>query len=172
MAEADYSAYNPKEYPLKDIAALRISIISSEWNTEIIDMLESACLKELEGAGVSSSHIKIHKVPGSFELPMGAKLVLGSAEKQDAIICLGCVIQGETKHDDYINHTIARSINQINLVSGIPVIFGVLTTNTREQAIARADGSHGSKGAESATAALKMISLKESLSAKAGKISF
>ncbi len=172
MAKADYSSYNAKDYPLKDIRVLRISVVSSEWNPEIIDLLESACLKELKDLGVLASNIRVHKVPGSYELPMGAKLVLGSSEKQDAVICLGCVIQGQTKHDDYINHTIARSINQLSLVSGVPVIFGVLTTNTKEQAIARADGSHGSKGAESATAALKMISLKESLSSKSSKISF
>jgi len=172
MAEADYSLYNSKDYPLKDIGALRISVVCSEWNSEIIDVLETSCVKELKDAGVNESYIRIHKVPGSYELPMGAKLVLGSSEKQDAVICLGCVIQGQTKHDDYINHTIARSINQISLVSGIPVIFGVLTTNTREQAIARADGSYGSKGAESAIAALKMISLKETLASKTGKISF
>jgi len=172
VSTPDYTQFDLTAYPLKDISNLRISIIRSEWNNDIIDVLESTCIAELEKIGVSSDHIKVHRVPGSYELPMGAKLVLGSTERQDAIICLGCVIQGETKHDDYINDTIARSINQLSLVSGTPVRFGGLTTNTKEQAIARADGSHGAKGTESAIAALKMISLKESLSNKAGKISF
>ena len=123
-----------------------------------------SCEKELLNHGIAKDQLNIHRVPGSYELPMGAKLLLGSQLKPDAIICLGCVIQGATKHDDYINHTIARSINNLGLVSGTPIIFGVLTTNNQEQARERSDGTYGDKGAESAQAALKMISLKEKLS--------
>jgi len=172
MAAPDYSSYKAKDYPIANIDEIKVSIVRTEWNRDIVDLLESSCLDELKKLGVNPEHIKVHKVPGSYELPMGTKLVLGGPNQQDAIICLGCVIQGETKHDDYINHTIARSINQLGLVSGTPVIFGVLTTNTQEQAMARADGSHGAKGTESAIAALKMISLKESLNSKSKKISF
>lgn len=172
MGAPDYSLYKAEDYPIKEIESLRIAIIHTEWNPQIVGLLTSSCKEELLSHGLQPDNLLIHKVPGSYELPMGTKLVLGSQERADAIICLGCVIQGETKHDDYINHTIARSLNQLGLVSGIPVIFGVLTTNTLDQALARADGSHGSKGKESAIAALKMISLKESLGQKSKKISF
>lgn len=172
MADPDYRSYSEKEYPIKDLSILKIAIVHTEWNTSIVQKLTDSCTKELIANGLTKGQIHKFRVPGSYELPMGAKMILGSQLKTDAIICLGCVIQGETKHDDYINHTIARSINNIGLVSGIPVIFGVLTTNSREQAMARADGSHGDKGSESALAALKMISLKEQLAAKSKKISF
>ena len=116
--------------------------------------------------------LDIHYVPGSYELPLGAKYALGSQSKPDAIICLGCVIQGETKHDDYINYTIAEHISQLSLLSGTPIIFGVLTTNNKEQSLERSGGKHGNKGKECAESALKMISLKEKLSQKGNKIKF
>ena len=155
-----------------DIKALNIVVLRTLWNDEIVSKIHTSCLKELKSFGIQSDHIHEHSVPGSYELPMGAKMVLTSTTKADAIICLGCVIQGETKHDDYINHTIARSINNLSLVSGTPVIFGVLTTNDKEQALARAGGKRGDKGAESASAAMVMISLKEQLASKSKKISF
>ena len=172
MASPDFPLYTPDRYPIKDIASTRIGIIRTEWNNAIVDVTEQRCHAQLMSLGVLQHHIYTYSVPGSYELPRGAKMLLGSIHKPDAVICLGCVIQGETKHDDYINHTIARSINQLALVSGTPVVFGVLTTNTLEQAISRADGTKGDKGSESAMVALKMISLKESLAGKHTKIGF
>lgn len=172
MGKPDYKAYSPESYPLKGMDELNIVILRTEWNDDVVGKINKSCVKALKEAGIKKDQIHLHTVPGSFELPMGVKMILTSTIKADAIICLGCVIQGETKHDDYINHTIARSINNLNLASGTPVIFGVLTTNTKEQALARAGGERGDKGHESAMAALKMISLKEQLSTKSKKISF
>lgn len=172
MGKADYKRYSPKSYPIKDTKSLHIAVLSTEWNHNIVGKLKNACHNELIDHGIQKDNIYHYNVPGSYELPMGAKMVLSSSIKPDAIICLGCVIQGETKHDDYINHTIAKSINQIGLVSGVPTIFGVLTTNSKDQALARAGGDRGDKGIESAQAALKMISLKEQLEGQNRKISF
>jgi len=172
MALPDYKPYSPEDYPVKDIGALHVAVIRTEWNDQVVSKIHGTCLDQLSTLGLATSHIYQYTVPGSYELPMGVKMILGSSLKPDAIICLGCVIQGETKHDDYINHTIARSINNLGLVSGIPVIFGVLTTNSMEQAHARAGGDKGDKGSESAIAAIKMISLKEQLAGQSRRISF
>ncbi len=172
MAKTDYIPYSPKKYPIADIAHLEIAVVFTEWNDAIVTKIKTSCVEELLNAGVAKDNIHEFSVPGSFELPMGSKMIISSSTKTDVIICLGCVIRGETKHDDYINHTIARSINNIALVSGIPVIYGVLTTNDEQQALERAGGSRGDKGIESAHAALKMISLKEQLEGQNRKISF
>ena len=172
MGKADYRPFDLKEFPIKDISQLHIGVIRTEWNDEVVTTLADHCISELVRHGIDKESIHSFTVPGSFELPMGAKMMLSSSVKPDAIICLGCVIQGETKHDDYINHTIARSINSLSLVSGTPVIFGVLTVNDIDQARARAGGDRGDKGIESAIAALKMISLKEQLASRSRKISF
>jgi 6,7-dimethyl-8-ribityllumazine synthase len=172
MAIPSYRGFSLEEYPIKEIEDLCIAIVRTEWNSAIVDKMELSCADILERSGVKSDNIHQFVVPGSYELPLGAKYVLSSTLKPDAIICLGCVIQGETKHDDYINHTIARNISQLSLISGTPVIFGVLTTNTLLQAEERAGGAHGNKGEECALTALKMISLKEKLSSQTKKIRF
>jgi len=100
----------------------------------------------------------VHHVPGAFELPLGARIVMGQ-EKIDAAICLGCVIKGETEHDVYINNAVATGIMTLGLTSKKPVIFGVLTPNTKQQALDRAGGKHGNKGVEAATTAIKMVHL-------------
>ncbi len=172
MAQADFLLYDKQHYPIEDISCLKIGIVRSEWNTQIVDALTQSCTDELLSLGLDSDLIHVRSVPGSFELPLGAKFLLNSPLKLDAVICLGCVIQGETKHDEYINHTIARGIAQLGLMTNKPVIYGVLTTNTLEQAQHRAGGKRGDKGKESAHAVLKMISLQEQLSNKGSKIKF
>jgi 6,7-dimethyl-8-ribityllumazine synthase len=172
MGLPDYRPFDLKTYPLKDISELCIGVIRTEWNDKVVSSMHKSCLTELKKQGLDPNHLHSYTVPGSYELPMGVKMMLGSVHKPDAVICLGCVIQGETKHDDYINHAIAQSLNQIGLVSGTPVIFGVLTTNSMDQALARAGGDRGDKGSEAAMAALKMISLKEQLAGKHAKIGF
>lgn len=172
MAQPDYSNFTVEKYPLSDIQSLRIAIVTSEWNAKIIERMQDACIKELRSQSIAEENIITHSVPGSYELPLGAKYVLGGVTKVDAVICLGCVIKGQTKHDDYINHSIAQAISHLSLVSGTPVIFGVLTTNDVAQAEERSGGSHGNKGTESAIAVLKMLSLKEQTSKAGGKISF
>ena len=172
MAQSDYQTFDKSHYSDLDISNLHVGIVHSEWNEEIISLLKNSCQETLMDHGISSEKISSYAVPGSYELPAGAKYLLASDRDVDAIICLGCVIKGETMHDEYISHAVSSAILNLGLLSGKPVIFGVLTTLNKSQAIARADGSHGDKGKESAIAALKMLGLKESLSGKSKKISF
>lgn len=150
---------------------LRFGIVVSDWNKEITDKLLAACTETLRNHQVPETQINVIRVPGSFELPMGAKLLL-SRDQYDAIICLGCVIKGETKHDEYISQAVAQGIMHLGIVSNVPVIFGVLTPNDLAQAEARAGGTHGNKGAEAADTALRMAALKQEVFRKPHKIGF
>ncbi|MBK8832650.1 MAG: 6,7-dimethyl-8-ribityllumazine synthase [Saprospiraceae bacterium] len=152
MASRDAS---PSLVNLPDGSSFKIGIVVSEWNADITNALLSGAKETLLKAGVLEDHIEVLYVPGSFELPWGARQIMKPGKK-DAVICLGCIIQGETKHDEYIAAAVASGIMQLGLMSGIPVIFGVLTTNTEEQAKERAGGKHGNKGSEAAVAALQM----------------
>ncbi len=152
MASRDAS---PSLVNLPDGSSFKIGIVVSEWNADITNALLEGARETLLKSGVSEDNIDVLYVPGSFELPWGARQIMKPGKK-DAVICLGCIIQGETKHDEYIASAVASGIMQLGLMSGIPVIFGVLTTNTEEQAKDRAGGMHGNKGAESAVAALQM----------------
>lgn len=152
MASRDAS---PSLVNLPDGSSFKIGIVVSEWNADITNALLEGAKETLLKAGVLEDNIEVLYVPGSFELPWGARQIMKPGKK-DAVICLGCIIQGETKHDEYIASAVASGIMQLGLMSGIPVIFGVLTTNTEEQAKDRAGGKHGNKGAEAAVAALQM----------------
>ncbi len=145
-----------------DGKGLCIGIVVSEWNTEITAALQKGCVEALIEKGVASDNIHIIKVPGAFELPLGAKLLAGK-EKFDAIICLGCIIKGDTKHDEYISNAVASGIMTLNIASNKPVIFGVLTPNDMDQALERAGGKHGNKGVEAGMTALKMANLAKNL---------
>ncbi len=149
---------------LGDCSSLRIGIVSSEWNGEVTDALLKGAKETLGKAGVSESNIHIIKVPGSFELVAGGRLI-ASQHGLDAVICLGCVVQGETRHFDFICQAVATGLAELNVISGIPFIFGVLTTDNQQQALERAGGKHGNKGAEAAYTALRMGLLKK----KSGK---
>ena len=152
MASRDAS---PSLVNLPDGSSFKIGIVVSEWNADITNALLEGAKETLLKAGVLEDNIEVLYVPGSFELPWGARQIMKPG-KRDAVICLGCIIQGETKHDEYIASAVASGIMQLGLMSGIPVIFGVLTTNTEEQAKDRAGGKHGNKGSEAAVAALQM----------------
>ena len=152
MASRDAS---PSLVNLPDGSSFKIGIVVSEWNADITNALLNGTKETLLKAGVLEDNIEVLYVPGSFELPWGARQIMKPGKK-DAVICLGCIIQGETKHDEYIASAVASGIMQLGLMSGIPVIFGVLTTNTEEQAKDRAGGKHGNKGSEAAVAALQM----------------
>lgn len=154
------SDYNADEIPSGE--GLRIGVVVAEWNSEITHALLEGCVQTLIRHAVSEEDILIEHVPGSFELPLGAKLM---AEKKDlaAVICLGCVIQGETRHFDYICQGVTMGITELNLSYGKPFIFGVLTTDTLEQAKDRSGGKHGNKGDEAAITALKMAGLSRGL---------
>jgi 6,7-dimethyl-8-ribityllumazine synthase len=118
--------------------------------------------KTLKKHGAKESHIVIRHVPGSFELTLGAQF-LAEYDDLDAVICLGCVIQGETPHFTYICQSVTQGITQLNLEYNIPFIFGVLTTLNQEQALERAGGKHGNKGDEAAVTAIKMAALQREM---------
>lgn len=139
---------------------MRIGIIVSEWNNEITEALFDGAKQTLLDAGVSNEDIIRKNVPGSFELPLGAKFLLDE-KKPDAIICIGCVIQGETRHFDFICDAVSNGIMNLGIDYSLPVIFGVLTTDTIQQAVDRSGGKYGNKGIEAAVTAIKMISLKK-----------
>jgi len=141
---------------------LSIGIVVSEWNKQVTDALTSGAESTLLQHGVQAGNIFVHHVPGSFELPMGAQFLIDSLHP-DAVIILGCVIQGETRHFEFICQAVAQGCMDLGLKSNVPVIFGVLTTNSLEQALDRAGGKHGNKGIEAAVTALQMIALKNGL---------
>ena len=150
------SSYNIDDVPSGENSIF--GIVVSEWNSEITNSLLKGAVETLKLNNVEEKDIYIKFVPGCYELPFGASKLL-EKKKFDAVICLGCVIQGETRHFDFISDAVANGIMQVSLKKEIPVIFGVLTTNTFEQAIDRSGGKHGNKGIEAAIAALKMASL-------------
>lgn len=137
-------------------------IVASLWNQEITDQLIQGALETLEYCQVPNGNIYIERVPGSFELPLATQWLLKS-KMPDALICLGCIIKGETQHDEFIAHAITEGIMQLNLRFDKPVILGVLTVNSMQQAKDRAGGILGNKGTESIIAAIKMLSLQRSL---------
>ena len=148
------SDYNPNDIPNAEDNIF--GIVVSEWNTEITNALLEGALEALGKAGAKQENIYIDYVPGTFELPYGAQRMY-LKHKVQAVICLGCVIQGETRHFDFICQAAADGIMQVSLNQNIPVIFGVLTTDNLEQAQARSGGKHGNKGFEAGITALKLI---------------
>lgn len=150
------SDHDPNSIP--DGSNLKIGIVVSEWNEEITAALLEGALQTLQKYNVLRENIQVHTVPGSFELPYGARIVAEQFSPQ-AVICLGCVIQGETKHFDYICQGVTMGITELNLQYDLPFVFGVLTTDNLQQARDRAGGKHGNKGDEAAITALKMTRL-------------
>ena len=138
---------------------VKIAIVVSKWNDEITDALYQCTIETLKSKGVSSENIIKKQVPGSFELPLGAQM-MAMIDDIDAVICLGCVIQGETRHFEFIASAVANGIAEVALKYNKPVIFGVLTTDTHQQAMDRAGGKYGNKGEEAAITALRMISFQ------------
>ncbi len=137
-------------------AGKKIGIVVSKWNDSITNALLEGALSTLLAANVNREDIIINEVPGTFELPFGAQRML-KAIKLDAVICLGCVIQGETRHFDFICDATANGIMRVSLDNELPVIFGVLTTDTMQQAVDRSGGLHGNKGIEAAATALQLL---------------
>ena len=159
-ANRNLSEYNKDFVP--NGADYKIGIVVSEWNENITFNLLEGAKKALLDNGVLEENIHVHFVPGAFELPLGAKLVLDSMF-MDGVIAIGCVIQGETKHFDYVCEAATSGIAQLNLQYDKPVCFCLLTDNNMQQSIDRSGGKHGNKGTECAIACLKMIDLKHSL---------
>lgn len=150
-----------KHSDLPSAKGLKIHIAVSEWNTEITGNLLDGCRKTLEENGIEKEDIQVVYTPGSFELPFAAKALIKN-NHPDAVVCLGCVIKGETQHDEYINMAVAQGLIHLSMVSDTPVIFGVLTVNDMQQAKDRAGGKYGNKGVESAVTAIRMVQLKKS----------
>ena len=148
-----------------------IGIVVSKFNEPVTSRLQASALTELEQLGTSAEQIHVVRVPEAFELPLGAK-ALAQSQKVDAVICLGAVIRGETAHFEYISEYASQGIGKVALEIGIPVIFGVLTTNTVEQAMERAEGSQRNKGAEAAQTAIEMISVLKQLRASHARTGF
>jgi 6,7-dimethyl-8-ribityllumazine synthase len=154
------SSYNAQEIPsAKD---MRFGIVVSEWNIEITKELLNGAFNTLIKHEAKEENIVVKWVPGSYELPLGAQLIAEN-HKVNAIICLGCVIQGETKHFDFICNSVSQGIMNLNLDYNLPFIFGVLTPNNMQQAIDRAGGKHGNKGDEAAITAIKMVDLQKGM---------
>jgi len=161
VKKTNLSAYDETTVP--QVGDLRIGIVVSEWNREITGKLLEGAINTLTKFGAKEGNLDIHWVPGSFELTAGAAMLIEST-KPDAIICLGCVIQGETRHFEFICQAVGQGLTQLSIKTLVPVIFGVLTTDTFAQALDRAGGAHGNKGEEAAITALKMGWLKRGLS--------
>ena len=166
MSTKNLSEYNPDFVP--DASKLTFGIVVSDWNHEITHTLLKGCYDTLIKHGASPSKIKTIHVPGSYELPKAASWLATHAwkgEKEeilmaDAVIVLGCVITGETKHDEYISQAVAQGLMQLNVEEISPFIFGLLTPRNDEQAKDRAGGKHGNKGVEAAVTAIKMGHLR------------
>lgn len=171
MASAlkNLSVYDASNIP--DASGFKFGIVVSEWNASITHALYQGCIDTLRLHGVKEEHVRTLQVPGSFELPVGAKLLLAN-DKYDGVICLGCVIKGETQHDEYINSAVAHGLTNLSVLSGIPCIFGVLTPNNESQALERAGGVHGNKGVEAAITAIRMAAIKAGFSTKKTRIGY
>ncbi|MCB0494803.1 MAG: 6,7-dimethyl-8-ribityllumazine synthase [Cyclobacteriaceae bacterium] len=150
---------NLSEYSERNTGSVfdkKFGIVVSEWNDEVTGALLEGAIETLKEQGAQKKNIKVHYVPGSFELPLGAQF-LAQNKKFDAVICLGCVIQGETRHFDFICDAVAQGICNVGLKYNKPVVFGVLTTDNLQQALDRAGGKHGNKGEAAAITAVKML---------------
>jgi 6,7-dimethyl-8-ribityllumazine synthase len=153
-AQHNLSSFDPNNLP--NLPNAVIGIVVAEWHSEITNALLNGALEALSLAHVKPENIHILKVPGTYELTYGAVKTIDK-HKPDAVVCLGCVIQGETRHFDFICNAVANGLMQLNIHYKIPVTFGVLTTGTLEQAQDRSGGKHGNKGFEAGLTALKSI---------------
>lgn len=155
-ALSNLSDYNAEDVP--NANGLRIGLIVSQWNKEITHALYKGALETLISHGVKDQDIITFHVPGSFELPFGASKMIDK-HAPDAVIVIGSVIQGETKHFDFVCQATAQGVMDLNIQTQTPVIFCVLTDNTLQQAQDRSGGKHGNKGVEAAVAAIQMATL-------------
>jgi 6,7-dimethyl-8-ribityllumazine synthase len=161
MASVSNSKLIQSDTGIPDNKDVCIVIVRTEWNALIVDALENGCKKKLAEAGVNN--IKVATVPGAFEIPFCVKsyweMQKDKANRPRAFIALGCVLRGDTPHFDYICKAVTDGVMQLNLTLPVPVIFGVLTVDTQQQAEERIGGKHGHKGEEAAVTAIKMINL-------------
>ena len=142
-----------------------VGIVTARWNEKVTESLRDGALNKLHQFQIPSESIYDHSVPGSFELPLGAQF-LAENTRVGGIVAIGCLIQGETPHFDYIAQTVTQHLSQLNLHYHLPISFGVLTVNDQSQAEARAGGESGNKGDEAAEAMLEMMEFRQSLRIK------
>lgn len=141
----------------------KIGIVAARFNAEIVNELLAGCVRRLQEMKFDpETRIETHRVPGAFELPVAAR-AMAKTKRFSAVICLGCVVRGDTPHFDYVAGEAARGIQQVSIDEALPIIFGVLTTETFEQARDRIGGSHGHAGERAAEAAVEMISVLRSI---------
>ena len=148
--------------PLADASAFRFAVIVSRFNETVTGSLRDAALSALKEAGAADANVQLLSVPGAFEIPQAARAAAESG-RFDAVVCLGCIIRGETPHFDYIASAVAHGITDAAAETGVPMAFGVLTTDTAEQAAARSGPGADNKGREAAAAAIEMAALYKSL---------
>ena len=153
-ADKNLSVFSKKNVP--DINKKAFAIIVSEWNEAVTGAMFEGAYNTLRENGVRKENILRKDVPGSFELSLAAQW-MAQRDDIDAVICIGCVIQGETRHFDFICSAVAHGITDVSLKFNKPVIFGVLTPDNQQQALDRAGGKHGNKGDEAAITAIKML---------------
>lgn len=159
MATASFSQ---NRFPsISNPEKIKIGIAVADWNSHITEKLLQGALETLIELDIKPENVQVLSVPGSFELALGAQMMFDKG--YDAVICLGCVIQGDTPHFDYVCKAASEGIMQVGLEARKPCIFGVITTFTEEQALERAGGKHGNKGAEAAITACCMIASKQNL---------
>jgi len=159
MATKDLSAYDINSVPSAE--NMRFGVVVAEWNWEITSALANGAVDTLIKHGATEENISVKYVPGTFELPLGGQY-FAELDNVDAVILLGCVIQGDTRHFDYICEGVTQGTKDLNLKYNKPFIFGVLTTNNEQQALDRAGGKLGNKGDEAAITAIKMVALQQS----------
>lgn len=163
MATSEKNLSDFSHTQINDASPFRFGIVVSEWNNEITGNLYEGSYQTLLMHGAIPEHIKTIRVPGSYELIAGADMLL-AYKNFNAIICLGCVIKGETRHFDFICNAVANGLAQVAIKYNKPVIFGVLTTDNLQQAQDRSGGKHGNKGIEAGVTAIQMASLQHDLS--------
>ncbi len=163
------STFEGTEIP--NASEMKFGIVWAEWNHKTTHALMQGAYDTLIKHGAKPENITTKTVPGAFELTLGAQY-MAELSQVDAVICIGCVIQGDTKHFDFICDAVAKGITNLNIKFNMPFIFGVLTVNTQEQAEDRTGGKHGNKGDEAAVTAIKMLGLKNSFEENKAKIGF
>jgi 6,7-dimethyl-8-ribityllumazine synthase len=161
MSSANKNLSTVEGSQVPDASPFKFGIVYSEWNSEVTVALKDGAVKTLLANGALQENIIVKTVPGSFELTLGGQYMAEYANV-DAVICIGCVIQGETRHFDFICDAVAKGVTDLNIKYNIPFIFGVLTPDNQQQALDRAGGKHGNKGDEAAVTAIKMLGLKKS----------
>lgn len=148
--------------PLPSAKDMKIGIVVAEWNREVTEALANGAIETLKKAGCEEDNIIVEMVPGTVELTSGAQFMI-TYEGVDAVIALGCVIQGDTPHFDYVCSSVTQGITQLQIETMTPIAFGVLTVNTMQQALDRCGGIHGNKGDEAAATAIRMVALQHKM---------